>query len=319
MDKKRFPSPHSGILFLSICACTIIIAGCKVSVPSFGDSFFILPVLTLHGGDRRRVSVPSFGDSFFMKLYAVCLVVTLSCFRPLIRGFFFYCHCILLVRLGKRLRFRPLIRGFFFYVGNVPSLVMAHQRVSVPSFGDSFFISSLSRRHESLEYVSVPSFGDSFFIIAAAEKMSCLNLVSVPSFGDSFFIICLSFYFNFTTIDSFRPLIRGFFFYAFIRRLRSFSSADSFPSPHSGILFLSCRYDMPPSLNIFAIFRRILHLLAQKGFPLTQSIHFSPYPSASARIKSFFIHVVPSPIPLNQYIITSSSFISPMPHDLTLV
>ena len=36
--------------------------------------------------------------------------------------------------------FRPLIRGFFFYVGNVPSLVMAHQRVSVPSFGDSFFM-----------------------------------------------------------------------------------------------------------------------------------------------------------------------------------
>ena len=92
-----------------------------------------------------------------------------------------------------------------------------------------------------------------------------------------------------------------------------------FPSTYSGILFLSCRYDMPPSLNIFAIFRRILHLLAQKGFPLTQSIHFSPYPSASARIKSFFIHIVPSPIPLNQYIITSSSFISPMPHDLTLV
>ncbi len=92
-----------------------------------------------------------------------------------------------------------------------------------------------------------------------------------------------------------------------------------FPSPYSGILFLSCRYDMPPSLNIFAIFRRILHFLAQKGFPLTQSIHFSPYPSASARIKSFFIHIVPSPIPLNQYIITSSSFISPMPHDLTLV
>ena len=140
----------------------------------------------------------------------------------------------------------------------------------------------------------------------------------------------------------FRPLIRGFFFYCMIRETilsipSSFPSPHSgilflsdksplsrwheslFPSPHSGILFLSCRYDMPPSLNIFAIFRRILHLLAQKGFPLTQSIHFSPYPSASARIKSFFIHIVPSPIPLNQYIITSSSFISPMPHDLTLV
>ena len=120
------------------------------------------------------------------------------------------------------------------------------------------------------------------------------ELVSVPLFGDSFFIrkYCVT------------PI----------------AQCDGlFPSPYSGILFLSCRYDMPPSLNIFAIFRRILHLLAQKGFPLTQSIHFSPYPSASARIKSFFIHIVPSPIPLNQYIITSSSFISPMPHDLTLV
>ena len=143
-------------------------------------------------------------------------------------------------------------------------------------------------------------------------------------------------------VTCFRPLIRGFFFYerqANVMRfaflfpsphsgilflcattiLISSALATWFPSPHSGILFLSCRYDMPPSLNIFAIFRRILHLLAQKGFPLTQSIHFSPYPSASARIKSFFIHIVPSPIPLNQYIITSSSFISPMPHDLTLV
>ena len=141
--------------------------------------------------------------------------------------------------------FRPLIRGFFFYKQQSRGTCKRWRDVSVPSFGDSFFIP-----------------------------------VSVK-------------------------LIRDFY--------------SPFPSPHSGILFLSCRYDMPPSLNIFAIFRRILHFLAQKGFPLTQSIHFSPYPSASARIKSFFIHIVPSPIPLNQYIITSSSFISPMPHDLTLV
>ena len=119
--------------------------------------------------------------------------------------------------------------------------------------------------------------------------------------------------------SGFRPLIRGFFFYSPFGGFFTPFNEISFPSPYSGILFLSCRYDMPPSLNIFAIFRRILHFLAQKGFPLTQSIHFSPYPSASARIKSFFIHIVPSPIPLNQYIITSSSFISPMPHDLTLV
>ena len=142
-------------------------------------------------------------------------------------------------------------------------------------------------------------------------------LVSVPSFGDSFFIPRTTRTIVFFA-PSFRPLIRGFFFYGGMIYILRFSFL-AFPSPHSGILFLSCRYDMPPSLNIFAIFRRILHLLAQKGFPLTQSIHFSPYPSASARIKSFFIHIVPSPIPLNQYIITSSSFISPMPHDLTLV
>ena len=124
-------------------------------------------------------------------------------------------------------------------------------------------------------------------------KLEAIGQLSVPLFGDSFFI--------------------------FTRLMVILCYMVSFPSPYSGILFLSCRYDMPPSLNIFAIFRRILHFLAQKGFPLTQSIHFSPYPSASARIKSFFIHIVPSPIPLNQYIITSSSFISPMPHDLTLV
>ena len=85
---------------------------------------------------------------------------------------------------------------------------------------------------------------------------------------------------------SFRPLIRGFFFMSSYGQHDEVCRYVSVPS--FGDSFLSCRYDMPPSLNIFAIFRRILHLLAQKGFPLTQSIHFSPYPSASARIKSFF-------------------------------
>ena len=134
-----------------------------------------------------------------------------------------------------------------------------------------------------------------------------------------FFFYSVTFMHDKRNYPCFRPLIRGFFFYSTTEEIFILIRLSLFPSPYSGILFLSCRYDMPPSLNIFAIFRRILHLLAQKGFPLTQSIHFSPYPSASARIKSFFIHIVPSPIPLNQYIITSSSFISPMPHDLTLV
>ena len=122
--------------------------------------------------------------------------------------------------------------------------------------------------------------------LRAFYPQNITETVSVPSFGDSFFMYAglpLP-----ALRACFRPLIRGFFFYSLNGNAYEFYCFKTFPSPHSGILFLSCRYDMPPSLNIFAIFRRILHFLAQKGSPLTQSIHFSPYPSASARIKSFF-------------------------------
>ena len=191
------------------------------------------------------------------------------------------------------------------------------RRVSVPLFGDSFFI--ILSHTVTLSYTVFPSpYSGILFLLKVRMYRNYDKFpVSVPLFGDSFFILRSRKRYSLKCFGRFRPLIRGFFFYCRILLIRC--QHKLFPSPYSGILFLSCRYDMPPSLNIFAIFRRILHFLAQKGFPLTQSIHFSPYPSASARIKSFFIHIVPSPIPLNQYIITSSSFISPMPHDLTLV
>ena len=62
-------------------------------------------------------------------------------FRPLIRGFFFYTqkkHCFPHFTTGG---FRPLIRGFFFY-GKPGQYVItvAGRKVSVPSFGDSFFM-----------------------------------------------------------------------------------------------------------------------------------------------------------------------------------
>ena len=38
-----------------------------VSVPSFGDSFFILSPLLIPQELQQLVSVPSFGDSFFME------------------------------------------------------------------------------------------------------------------------------------------------------------------------------------------------------------------------------------------------------------
>ena len=38
-----------------------------VSVPSFGDSFFIKAVAVINGSEIKLVSVPSFGDSFFIR------------------------------------------------------------------------------------------------------------------------------------------------------------------------------------------------------------------------------------------------------------
>ena len=87
--------------------------------------------------------------------------------------------------------------------------------VSVPSFGDSFFIikdnaemqeavQSFPSPHSGIlflcdtcgngtslrkDLVSVPSFGDSFFITSNFVRITRkFTKVSVPSFGDSFFI-----------------------------------------------------------------------------------------------------------------------------------
>ena len=160
----RFPSPHSGILFLCLMFPNIKGNLIKVvSVPSFGDSFFIC--LCKHRTTCQfPVSVPSFGDSFFMT-----------------------CACI---------------------------IITANWEVSVPSFGDSFFmVQGRDVFRHGKEPVSVPSFGDSFFM---RVRIKCIVLklerVSVPSFGDSFFIFGERY-----TVNVYRK---------------------GFPSPHSGILFL---------------------------------------------------------------------------------
>ena len=67
-------------------------------------------------------------------------------------------------------RFRPLIRGFFFYLFIKDRYKLKPEEiVSVPSFGDSFFILQPGMLIVvRVKEVSVPSFGDSFFINAAA-------------------------------------------------------------------------------------------------------------------------------------------------------
>ena len=61
------------------------------------------------------VSVPSLGDSFFMLKSWAYQRMSSTSFRPLIRGFFFYIIDAILVRTLASVGFRPLIRGFFFY------------------------------------------------------------------------------------------------------------------------------------------------------------------------------------------------------------
>ena len=92
-ENKAFPSPYSGILFLSYGGIAQLVrADALVSVPLFGDSFFMGGSILMQrkircrkfpsphsgilflcenrrvppGGKTGRVSVPSFGDSFFI-------------------------------------------------------------------------------------------------------------------------------------------------------------------------------------------------------------------------------------------------------------
>ena len=110
-------------------------------------------------------------------------------FRPLIRGFFFYKDN----RIQTCSRFRPLIRGFFFYVLKcVQHYSEENKAFPSPYSGILFLSGCIPKKPKWAKYVSVPSFGDSFFI---PRRRSSLQLsavrVSVPSFGDSFFILSL--------------------------------------------------------------------------------------------------------------------------------
>ena len=86
--------------------------------------------------------------------------------------------------------FRPLIRGFFFYVLKcVQHYSEENKAFPSPYSGILFLSGCIPKKPKWAKYVSVPSFGDSFFI---PRRRSSLQLsavrVSVPSFGDSFFI-----------------------------------------------------------------------------------------------------------------------------------
>ena len=138
-----------------------------VSVPSFGDSFFIKTVFAEHARKDWLFPSPHSGilflllpentpkeiiemsfrplirGFFFYSTRWKLPMKTLASFRPLIRGFFFYDHNTKLNLEESEEGFRPLIRGFFFYDVWRFIIVFLPPIVSVPSFGDSFFILSL--------------------------------------------------------------------------------------------------------------------------------------------------------------------------------
>ena len=111
-----FPSPHSGILFLSEITDDIRQLIEEVGFRPLIRGFFFYDYFETTHRDSFPVSVPSFGDSFFISYCDNAFSITRSeRFRPLIRGFFFYKHMSRMTWTPCGQRFRPLIRGFFFY------------------------------------------------------------------------------------------------------------------------------------------------------------------------------------------------------------
>ena len=138
--------------------------------------------------------------------------------------------------------FRPLIRGFFFYTKIQGGLYQEMNYVSIPSFGDSFFITLCDQlirgsrkrfpsphsgilflypnyKDMSIEEIRFPSphSGILFLYLLVFFENLIKKNVSVPSFGDSFFISIPSLNVLMCRKHSFRPLIRGFFFYRYLQ------------------------------------------------------------------------------------------------------
>ena len=217
--KGEFPSPHSGILFLSAFDGEVVISPYFSFRPLIRGFFFYGQTRRYTLDNLRRdVSVPLFGDSCFireMKLSPQCgeiefpspysgilflspygngvkLEAVGQGFRPLIRGFFFYgCNPPNIQREIRR-RFRPLIRGFFFY--------LCRKQANYDGRGHPF---------------PSPYSGILFLLKAAKNKSLGRRTCFRPLIRGFFFYDSLRPP-DIPQYQGFRPLIRGFFFYAYM-------------------------------------------------------------------------------------------------------
>ena len=209
---KRFPSPHSGILFLS---------DRKYLINDMWDPLGFRPLIR--------------GFFFYNTQKKHCFPHCTS-FRPLIRGFFFYSYYFNDNQSKILYGFRPLIRGFFFYHSTAEAYVKDGETRFRPLIrGFFFYIAALINLLRQPFFPS-PHSG----ILFLFEKKGCVMNGVKQTFRPlirGFFFYCCRFLSRTTTQSSFRPLIRGFFFYScgdFGERY----TVNVFPSPHSGILFL---------------------------------------------------------------------------------
>ena len=167
--------------------------------------------------DKQHVSVPSFGDSFFIIMYRSYVeYISWGEFPSPHSGilFLYLDSCIANVYDGT-VGFRPLIRGFFFYI---------------MSFSTEWVIRYL--------VVSVPSFGDSFFMYSYTCIITC-HIYGFPSPHSGILFLWADSEWLTEKVDQWFPSPHSGILFLYAAALMFNSNGGKFPSPHSGILFLS--------------------------------------------------------------------------------
>ena len=139
---KRFPSPYSGILFLYERYKYLRKINCRVSVPLFGDSFFMRRLSCSMVTAGIRFPSPYSGILFLLEAHVKDGETHYVRFPSPYSGILFLWGNYWKYRIRAVLSFRPLIRGFFFYGTPRADIYFQSDGVSVPLFGDSFFITS---------------------------------------------------------------------------------------------------------------------------------------------------------------------------------
>ena len=95
--------------YLKLLSMTIL-----VFVPMFGDSFFTMKFSQVLDSSEL-FSTPCLGILFSPVMFQRKPILTISCFRPHVWGFFFHHGNLQLLQIHIYQSFRPHVWGFFFH------------------------------------------------------------------------------------------------------------------------------------------------------------------------------------------------------------